>query len=32
MLKPIDGVTDFNHLSVRGAAAIILDRLFSGIA
>ncbi|MGH7807839.1 MAG: tRNA (guanosine(37)-N1)-methyltransferase TrmD [Thermodesulfobacteriota bacterium] len=31
MLKPIGGVTDFNHLSVRGAAAIILDRLFSGI-
>jgi tRNA (guanine37-N1)-methyltransferase len=28
-LKPIDGVTDFNHLPVRGAAAIILDRLFS---
>jgi len=27
VLKPIEGPTDYNHLSVRGAAAIILDRL-----
>ena len=27
MLKPIEGCTDYNHLSVRTAAAIILDRL-----
>lgn len=27
MLEPIDGPTDWNHLSVRAAAAIILDRL-----
>lgn len=26
MLVPIDGMTDFNHLSVRSAAAVILDR------
>ncbi len=26
-LPPINGVGDFNHLSVRSAAAIILDRL-----
>lgn len=26
-LEPITGVTDYNHLSVRSAAAIILDRL-----
>jgi tRNA (guanine37-N1)-methyltransferase len=29
VLKPIEGLTDYNHLSVRSAAAIILDRLFS---
>jgi len=28
MLCPINGPTDYNHLSVRSAAAIILDRLF----
>jgi len=27
MLEPIQGPTDYNHLSVRSAAAIILDRL-----
>ena len=27
VLHPIKGVTDYNHLSVRAAAAIILDRL-----
>ncbi|MBN2123553.1 MAG: RNA methyltransferase [Deltaproteobacteria bacterium] len=26
-LDPIEGITDYNHLSVRTAAAIILDRL-----
>lgn len=26
-LEPINGYTNYNHLSVRGAAAIILDRL-----
>ncbi|MCI0454012.1 MAG: tRNA (guanosine(37)-N1)-methyltransferase TrmD [Candidatus Dadabacteria bacterium] len=29
LLKPVEGATDYNHLSVRSAAAIILDRLFS---
>jgi len=28
VLAPIVGPTDYNHLSVRSAAAIILDRLF----
>ncbi len=28
-LKPLSGYTGYNHLSVRSAAAIILDRLFS---
>lgn len=27
ILQPIEGCTDYNHLSVRSAAAIILDRL-----
>ena len=27
VLEPICGPTDYNHLSVRSAAAIILDRL-----
>ncbi|MCX6087250.1 MAG: RNA methyltransferase, partial [Caldiserica bacterium] len=27
VLEPIWGPTEFNHLSVRSAAAIILDRL-----
>jgi tRNA (guanine37-N1)-methyltransferase len=27
ILEPIDGGTDYNHLSVRSAAAVILDRL-----
>ncbi len=29
LLLPIDGFSDFNHLSVRSAAAIILDRWLS---
>ena len=29
ILEPIFGVSDYNHLSVRAASAIILDRLFS---
>ena len=29
VLSPIKGKNDYNHLSVRSAAAIILDRLFS---
>ncbi len=29
LLEPIRGSGDYNHLSVRSAAAIILDRLFS---
>lgn len=28
VLMPIDGFTEFNHLSVRSAAAIVLDRWF----
>lgn len=28
LLEPIQGPTDYNHLSVRAAAAITLDRLF----
>jgi len=28
MLNPVVGNTDYNHLSVRSAAAVILDRLF----
>lgn len=27
ILEPIEGATDYNHLSVRSAAAVILDRL-----
>ncbi len=27
VLKPIEGPTDYNHLSVRSAASVILDRL-----
>ena len=27
LLEPIQGETDYNHLSVRSAAAILLDRL-----
>ncbi|HDD43627.1 MAG TPA: RNA methyltransferase [Candidatus Desulfofervidus auxilii] len=30
VLKPIYGVGDYNHLSVRAAVAIILDRLLGG--
>jgi hypothetical protein len=30
VLEPIDGVGDYNHLSVRSAAAIMLDRLRNG--
>ncbi|MFH0887141.1 MAG: RNA methyltransferase [bacterium] len=29
VLKPLEGKTKYNHLSVRSAAAIILDRLLS---
>merc|ERR1711879_870949 len=29
VLEPISGPTDYNHLSVRSAVAIILDRLAS---
>lgn len=29
VLKPIDGAGNFNHLSVRSAVAIILDRIYS---
>jgi hypothetical protein len=28
MLAPIEGPTEYNHLSVRSAAAVIFDRLF----
>jgi hypothetical protein len=28
VLTPIEGASDWNHLSVRSAAAILLDRLF----
>jgi hypothetical protein len=28
VLAPIHGVSDYNHLSVRSAAAIMIDRLF----
>jgi hypothetical protein len=28
VLPPIQGAADYNHLSVRSAAAIVLDRLF----
>ena len=27
LLDPIEGISDYNHLSVRAAAAIVLDRL-----
>ena len=30
LLEPINGPTDYNHLSVRSACAIILDRLLGG--
>ena len=29
-LQPVLGVADYNHLPVRAAAAIILDRIFTG--
>jgi hypothetical protein len=32
ILEPIQGAGDYNHLSVRSAAAIVLDRLFSARA
>jgi hypothetical protein len=28
VLDPVLGNTDYNHLSVRSAAAVILDRIF----
>jgi tRNA (guanine37-N1)-methyltransferase len=31
ILEPIQGPTDYNHLSVRSAAAIILDRLLGNL-
>lgn len=31
LLAPIDGVDGYNHLSVRAAAAITLDRLFGSL-
>jgi hypothetical protein len=31
VLEPVRGVAGYNHLSVRGAAAIIIDRLFGQI-
>jgi hypothetical protein len=30
ILEPVEGGTDYNHLSVRAAAAIIVDRLAGG--
>jgi hypothetical protein len=30
VLEPVSGGSDYNHLPVRAAAAIILDRLYSG--
>jgi len=30
MLAPIEGASEWNHLSVRSAGAVILDRLFGG--
>ncbi|OGC03554.1 hypothetical protein A2276_01415 [candidate division WOR-1 bacterium RIFOXYA12_FULL_43_27] len=30
ILEPVNGPGEYNHLSVRSAAAIILDRLFGG--
>jgi hypothetical protein len=30
VIAPIEGASDFNHLSVRAAAAITFDRLFGG--
>jgi tRNA (guanine37-N1)-methyltransferase len=30
LLAPIEGASDWNHLSVRSAGAVILDRLFGG--
>jgi tRNA (guanine37-N1)-methyltransferase len=30
VLAPIDGVAEWNHLSVRSAGAVLLDRLFGG--
>jgi hypothetical protein len=32
VLAPIEGASDWNHLSVRSAAAVILDRLLGRIA
>ncbi|MCF8001928.1 MAG: RNA methyltransferase, partial [Halanaerobiales bacterium] len=29
LLEPVKGKTDYNHLSVRSAASIIMDRLLS---
>jgi tRNA (guanine37-N1)-methyltransferase len=31
VLAPIEGASDWNHLSVRSAGAILLDRLFGGL-
>jgi len=32
VLAPIEGASDWNHLSVRSAGAVVLDRLFGGHA
>jgi tRNA (guanine37-N1)-methyltransferase len=32
VLAPIDGVAEWNHLSVRSAGAVLLDRLFGGLS
>ncbi|HEU4732274.1 MAG TPA: tRNA (guanosine(37)-N1)-methyltransferase TrmD [Kofleriaceae bacterium] len=32
VLAPIEGATEWNHLSVRSAGAVLLDRLFGGPA
>jgi tRNA (guanine37-N1)-methyltransferase len=31
ILKPVQGLTEYNHLSVRSAVAIILDRITSAV-
>ncbi|MDY6821205.1 MAG: tRNA (guanosine(37)-N1)-methyltransferase TrmD [Deferribacterota bacterium] len=31
ILEPIEGLASFNHLSVRSAIAILLDRIFGGL-
>ena len=31
ILKPVEGIEGFNHLSVRSAVAIILDRIYRDV-